>query len=183
VFVIIILLITIIIAYDNILNSMMMTTTIMENLCRIRGRDNSVGIGTRLRPGRPGFDSLQGREFVSSSPRSDRLCRLTRLPYNRYRGSFPGYNLTGTYSWPPYLHLASRLKNAWSYTSNPPYVFMARYSDKPKANFTFLCIRRILGAWKQEFNLCTSEWASCTTVANSNNTVIIMAMAGSENCV
>jgi hypothetical protein len=36
-----------------------------------------------------------------------------------------------------HLHLVPRLKNAWSYTSIPPKVFMARCFVKHRGNFTF----------------------------------------------
>jgi hypothetical protein len=32
---------------------------------------------------------------------------------------------------------SAEVKNAWSYTSPPPYVFMAWYLVKPRDNFTF----------------------------------------------
>jgi len=92
-----------------------------------RSRYGSISIATRLRVGRPGFDSRQGWELLSTLPRPDRLCGSLSLLTNGYRGAvssiekLPGREADHT---PPSI---SQAKNAWSYTSTPPYVFLAWY--------------------------------------------------------
>jgi hypothetical protein len=40
-----------------------------------------------------------------------------------------------------HLHIVSRSKNEWSYTSTPQYVFMAWYLVKHRDNITFTCVQ------------------------------------------
>jgi hypothetical protein len=61
-------------------------------------RDSSVGIATRLRAGRSGFQgsiSGGGWEFFSSPPRPERLWGPPSLLFNGYQGHFPGGKATG----------------------------------------------------------------------------------------
>jgi hypothetical protein len=71
----------------------------------------SVGIVTRLRAKRPGFDSRQCQGLFSSSPRPDLLWAPSSPLYNEHGGFFPvGMKLT------THLDLLE-VKNVWSYTS------------------------------------------------------------------
>jgi hypothetical protein len=66
----------------------------------------------------------QGRDFISWAPRPDCLWGTFSLPYKEYRGLPPGLERKGLENdtTPP---PSTKLKNAWSYISTPPYVFMA----------------------------------------------------------
>jgi hypothetical protein len=83
---------------------------------------SSVGMATRLRAGRPGFDSRQGQEiflyFTSSRP----ALGLTQPPVQWVPGALsPGVTRPGReadHSPPP----SAMVKNMWIYTSTPPHV-------------------------------------------------------------
>jgi hypothetical protein len=87
---------------------------IQENLISCiystRSRGILVSIVTRLRDGRPGFDSSQGRgrDVLSSPPHPNPLCSPSSLISNEYRG----INWPRVWSWP------------LTPTSSPPHVFM-----------------------------------------------------------
>jgi hypothetical protein len=51
-------------------------------------------------------------------------------------GSFSGSKAAWAWSW-PYTPSSAEVKNAWSYTSTPQYVFMAWCLVKHRDNFTF----------------------------------------------
>jgi hypothetical protein len=53
-------------------------------------------------------------------------------------GSFPGSKAAGAWSWP--LPSIAEVKNAWSYTSTPQYVFMEWCLVKHRDNFTLFHI-------------------------------------------
>jgi hypothetical protein len=80
----------------------------------------------RLRAGWPGFDSWLGQGYF-----------LTQPPIQWIPGAFvlgvrrPGHE--ADHSPPPSVEV----RNAWSYTSTPPYVFMTWYLVKHGGNFTF----------------------------------------------
>jgi hypothetical protein len=90
-----------------------------------KSRDNSVGIelgyglndqGSRIRfPVRAGNFSLHHR--VQNGSRAHPVS----YPMGT-KGSFRGVKATGAWSWP--LPSSAEVKNAWSYTSTPQYVFM-----------------------------------------------------------
>jgi hypothetical protein len=100
-------------------------------------RGSSVSIVTRLRDGRSGFDSRQGqrRDFFSSSPNNILILRPTQPSMQWVQGAFiqgvkrPGREADHS---PP---SNTEVKNAWSYTSSPPYVFMAWCLVKHRDNF------------------------------------------------
>jgi hypothetical protein len=51
-----------------------------------------------------------------------------------------------------HLHLVPRSKNAWSYTSTPPYIFMARCLVKHRDNFpTYIFMARCLVKHRDNF--------------------------------
>jgi hypothetical protein len=93
-------------------------------------RDSSASKETRLRAERPGFNSRQGlriRLFATASRTA------------------PGPTQS-TIQWVPEVlspwvkrsrREAAKVKNAWSYTSTPQYVFMAWCLVKHRDNFTF----------------------------------------------
>jgi hypothetical protein len=82
----------------------------------IQFRDSSVSIESRLRDGRPGFDSRQGpRILVANSSRP--ALGPTRSPIPLVPGA-----LSSGVNWPP---RSAEVKFGRSYTSSLPYVFMA----------------------------------------------------------
>jgi hypothetical protein len=97
-------------------------------------RGSSVSIVTRLRVGRPGFDSWQGKGFFS-------LCHCVQTDFAahvafytvRTGDSFPGDRPGREANHSP--SSSAEIKNAWSYTSTPKYVFMAWCSFKYRDNF------------------------------------------------
>jgi hypothetical protein len=105
----------------------------------MKSRDSSVGIalgyglddrGSRVRfPAGAGNFSLRHRvQNVSGA-------HLAPYPMGT-RGSFPGVKRPGREA--DHSHPSSaEVKNAWSYTSIPQYVFMAWCSVKHSENFTF----------------------------------------------
>ena len=60
-----------------------------------------------------------GKKFVSSPESTNQFWGLAILPWNGYRGSFPGRNFDHS---PP---SSAEVKNKWSYTSLPLYAFKA----------------------------------------------------------
>jgi hypothetical protein len=95
-----------------------------ESLYYTKGSwSSSVSIATRLRPGRQGFHSRQGQGIFYSSPRPDRRWVPPSLISNRYRRIFPRIKWPGRES-DHLLPSCTAAKNAWSYNSTPPYVFM-----------------------------------------------------------
>jgi len=85
----------------------------------------TVSIVTMIRAGQPGSDFQQQQEFILSLPlHPDWLWHPPRLLLVGNRSSFPGNKVAVAWSWPLTLSSAG-VKNAWSYTSTPPYVFMA----------------------------------------------------------
>jgi len=52
-------------------------------------------------------------------------------------GSFPVGKAAGAWSWPLTSVSSAEVKNAWSYTCTPLYVFMAWCLVKHRDNFTF----------------------------------------------
>jgi hypothetical protein len=120
------------------------TSSLKENVDSTyikKSRGSSVSIGTRLRDGRSEFDSRQGQGLFFSSPsRPDRLWGppmvLMALSLGVKR---PGREVDHS---PP---CNAEVKNSWSYTPIPPYVFVAWCLIKHRDNFTFtftLCISR-----------------------------------------
>jgi hypothetical protein len=96
-----------------------------------RSKDSSVNIVTRLRAGRFLFPTASRLPLLWDPP---------SLASNRYRGLFPreyrGPGSEANHS-PP---TSAEVKNAWSYTSTPTYVFMARYLVQHRDNLTFTFI-------------------------------------------
>ena len=90
-------------------------------------------------------DSLRAGRSVDRIPvggeifrtRPDRPWGPPSLLYNEYR-VFPGGKTAGAWSWPSTHHLAPRLKEEYSYTSDlPPWAFVACYMVT--FTFTFTC--------------------------------------------
>ena len=92
----------------------------------IRCWDGVVGILTGVRPGQPRTcGSIPGRNkgFFCSPKRPNWLWSPPSIPFRGTGSSFP------TVKWPrPEAHHSppsAEVKNEWSYTSIPPYTFMA----------------------------------------------------------
>jgi hypothetical protein len=87
--------------------------------------DSSVGIATRLRVGRPGFDFRQRRWFFLIPTASRTAPGLTQSP-NQWvpETCSPGAKRPGREA-DQLLPSIAEVRNAWSYTSSPQYVFMA----------------------------------------------------------
>jgi hypothetical protein len=109
-------------------------------------RDISVGIDTRLRAGRPVFNSRLGHwwDFFSSPPRPDPLWSPPCLLSNGNLGLLPrvwrgrGVKLT------THLHLVPRLMRG-TIPPLPQYVFMAWCLVKDRDNFTILFLALLSG--------------------------------------
>jgi hypothetical protein len=89
-------------------------------------RDRSVSIATGYWLDDRGSIHGNGKRFISSPQRPDRLWGPPRLLSNGYRGArSSGVKWQGReadHSPPP---TSAEVKNTWIYTSTPPYVFMA----------------------------------------------------------
>jgi hypothetical protein len=87
---------------------------------RLTVQTKGVGIAQSvsdgLRAGRPGSITGRGKRYFSSPQRPDRLWGPP--------GSFPGVKAAGVRSSAPTSHQV-RGQEWWSYTSTPPYVFLA----------------------------------------------------------
>jgi hypothetical protein len=91
---------------------------------------------TRLRAGRPEFDSTQEQALLVTEFRP--ALGSTRSPIQQEPGDLsPGVKWPGHEADNSTLSIA-QVKNVWSYTSTPPYAFVAWYLVKHKGNFTFL---------------------------------------------
>jgi hypothetical protein len=78
---------------------------------------SSVGIVTRLRAGRPGFDSRNGMEFSYSSIHPDWFCGPPLLLSDGYKWLFLRRWLGREADHSP--PSSAEAKNSWSYTSTP----------------------------------------------------------------
>jgi hypothetical protein len=100
----------------------------MNSLC------SSVTIVSKLRVGRPGFDSRQGQGFSSLRHRLQTTSDAHLISYTMgTASSSPGREADHS---PP---SSAEVTNAWSYTFTPQYAFMARCLDKHRDNFIFTC--------------------------------------------
>jgi hypothetical protein len=98
--------------------------------------DNSVGIMTRLEAGRSGFYSLQGLGIFLFTSASRPALGPTQPPIQWVPGAL-SLGVKGTGREDNHLHPSrAEVKNAWSYTSVSPYVFMAWYIGKHRDKFT-----------------------------------------------
>jgi len=98
---------------------------------------SSVRIVARLWAGQPGFNSQegQGRDFFTTTSRMD--LGPIQSPIQWVLGVLsPGVKQPGHKDdcSPP---SSTKVKNMWSYTSTPQYVFMAWCLIKHRDNFTF----------------------------------------------
>jgi hypothetical protein len=115
----------------------------------------SVSIVTRLRAGRPGFDSRQGMErlFLFATA-SIPAMRPSQPPIEWVPGAFyPGVKrpwCEADHS----LSYSTKFKNAWSYTSSPKYVSMAWCLHQGK--FTYFHFLKVIKQWQQrtKFEYC-----------------------------
>jgi len=83
---------------------------------------HSVNTVTMLRAGRHVFNSWQRQRYFSSS-RTSFGSHILLL--SGYRGlSYPGSKLAGAWSW-PHTSIRAEVKNAWSHTCTPTYIFMS----------------------------------------------------------
>jgi hypothetical protein len=89
-----------------------------------------------------GSISSRGSEgnFFSSPPRSDRLWSPASLLSKGYWGPFPRLKRPGREA-DHSLPSSVEVKNAWSYTSTPQYVFMEWYLVKHKDNYPYRSVR------------------------------------------
>jgi hypothetical protein len=90
----------------------------------ITNRDSSVSIATRLRTGRPGFDSRQRLAIFLLTTASRPVLEPTQPPIQWVPWALSlGVKRLGREAdnLPP---SSAEVKNAWSYTSTLPYVFM-----------------------------------------------------------
>jgi hypothetical protein len=89
---------------------------------------------TKLGAGRPDFDSFRGRGF-SFANASRAVLGPIQPPIQWVPGALSPrvkqVGREGDHSLPSSVEV----KNAWSYTSTPPYVFMALYLAKKRGNF------------------------------------------------
>jgi hypothetical protein len=105
-----------------------------------------AGIATRLRDGRPGFDSPQEQGLFLFVTAFRQALGHTQPPIQ----CLPGVKWPGRES--DHLSPASaEVKNAWICTSTPPYVFMARYFVKPGTTSLTGLLRRV--AWWLDINV------------------------------
>jgi hypothetical protein len=100
-------------------------------------RGSSVNTVTNLRAGRPGFDSRHKRGPFLFATASRPVLGPTQPLIQCVPGALsPGVKRTGREAdhSPP---SSAEIKNAWSYISPPPHVFMAWHLVKHRNNFTF----------------------------------------------
>jgi hypothetical protein len=101
----------------------------LKKICVIiqnRSRDSSASIVTRLRIGRPGFDSRQRGAFFLFANASRPALGFTRSPIKIVLGALsPGVKRPGREAdhSPP---STAGVKNAWRYIPTPPHVFLAQ---------------------------------------------------------
>jgi len=79
---------------------------------------------TELRCRRQGFDYRHGLLFFYPPQRLEWVVGQPRLLSNDAGSFFPGCMAAGPWSW-PLISSSAEVKISWSYTSTPPYVFMA----------------------------------------------------------
>jgi hypothetical protein len=94
-----------------------------------KSRDSSVGITTRLWAG-----NFSLHHWVQNGSGSHPASYPTGTG-----GSFRGSKAAGAWSC-PLIPSSAEVKNAWSYTSSPKYVFMAWCLVKHRDKFTFTTI-------------------------------------------
>jgi hypothetical protein len=83
---------------------------------RVKDRGESVSIVTRLRVGRPGFDFRQGMNFLFATASGPAL-RPVQLASSEIKREERKAN----HAFPS----SAEVKDLWSYTSSPPYVWKA----------------------------------------------------------
>jgi hypothetical protein len=99
--------------------------TFKNSFMHYSSRDSSVSIVTRLRAGQPGFDSWQEQGCFLLATASRPALGTTQPPIQWIQRALSlGVNQSGREAdhLPP---SSAEVKNPRSYTSNPPYVFMA----------------------------------------------------------
>jgi hypothetical protein len=81
-------------------------------VCPLCIKSSSVSMDTKLRPGRPGFNSRMGQwwDFFLSSPRPDRLWGQHSLLSSGYWGSYPGSKKGQAIKLTTHLHTVSMLR-------------------------------------------------------------------------
>jgi hypothetical protein len=102
----------------------------------VGNQDSSVSVVTRLRAGRSGFYFRHGLGFCLFATASRLALGSTEPPIRVPGGPFPGVKRPGRetdHSSPS----STEVWNARSYTSTPPYVFMACYLVKQRDNLSF----------------------------------------------
>jgi hypothetical protein len=135
-------------------------------------RDSSSQLLTRLRTGRPKFDSRLGQPFFLFTTASRPTLRLTQPPIQQVLGgSFPGERSGCEVD---HSHLPSaEVKNVWSYTSTAPYVFMAWHLVKYRNSFIIH-----LPLYKQHCR--ESEIVSCIylikVIISSSSTITVVVV-------
>jgi hypothetical protein len=131
-------------------------------LLLLRDRDSSVSIVTRLRTGRPGFNSRQELRiflFFTAGCPYRLVAHPTSYPMNTgvISQGLKRPRREADHSPPS----SAEVKNAWSCTSTHQYVFMAWYLIKHRENFTFsiimtgcnrLCTCSTLGSRKRRYS-------------------------------
>jgi hypothetical protein len=101
-------------------------------------RKSSVSLVSRLRAGLPGFDSRHGQALFILATTFRPPLGTTQIPIQWIPGhSLPGNKASRAQA--DHLHPSgAEVKNAWSYTSIPPYVFMAWCLVKYRSDFTLI---------------------------------------------
>jgi len=100
-------------------------------------RGSSVSTVTELRAGLPVFDSWQGQEFFHFTTAYRPALGLTQPPLQRAAGAHIPWLKRYTHEAHHSRSASAEVKNAWSYTSTTPHVFIAWCLVKHRDSFTF----------------------------------------------
>jgi hypothetical protein len=121
---------------------------------QIRSRDSSASIVTSL------WAERQRNHRFLTEPTDCSLLHIVHIGSGAHPASIPGSRSAGSWSW----RLTStrvEVKNSWSYTFSPSYVFMTCFI-KHRDNFHLVTVNH-----RQKYCVCCAHWHNCaTTVQN-----------------